>query len=250
MDPLSLAASIAGLIALTQAATRLVSSYATGVKTAGASVSKLAAELGAAESSLLRLQQFLDRRPSGFEQTSSIWSCASSFRIVLEGLCAELGKLDKDKINRWTWPLKKEEHDKTVREIRAFLAYIHLALTIDGSELLAKSLDDVVAMLKGVEDLTLLNDLAASNTRIEECLNSQSDAMQADVDEKQRGMILSWVSNVSQDHRHHTTAAARAEGTGSWMIGSDEFADWKQGGKQPNILWCHGIQGSGKSVLM
>ncbi|KAI4092894.1 MAG: hypothetical protein L6R37_007496 [Teloschistes peruensis] len=59
--------------------------------------------------------------------------------------------------------------------------------------------------------------------------------------------ILAWLSPLNFWPRHQDIASTRTEGTGTWLIASDEFQAWRR--HLTKLLWCAGMPGAGKSVL-
>ena len=64
-----------------------------------------------------------------------------------------------------------------------------------------------------------------------------------------REEILNWISQETHIQRHHAIRCARTEGTGGWLLEQEEYRRWHDDPPSSNGLWCHGIQGSGKTVL-
>jgi len=68
---------------------------------------------------------------------------------------------------------------------------------------------------------------------------------------------LDWLSTFDYQSRHEELRRLRAPGTGTWLLDDSEaFKTWASGcaadgQKRPNnVLWCHGVPGSGKSIMM
>lgn len=66
---------------------------------------------------------------------------------------------------------------------------------------------------------------------------------------KQRDAILNWISTPRQEQKHQIVRQPRVEGTGRWLLEQSEYIRWRDDVTAPNVLWCHGIQGSGKTIL-
>jgi hypothetical protein len=66
---------------------------------------------------------------------------------------------------------------------------------------------------------------------------------------KLRDDVLKWISDEDYGQKHNTIRLPRVHGTGRWLLETGEYLTWRDGDYFPNLLWCHGIQGSGKSVL-
>lgn len=67
-----------------------------------------------------------------------------------------------------------------------------------------------------------------------------------DPDAKRR-RIKSWLCPLNSWQKHENVYADHHEGTGQWFLESEEFKQWSEG--TPEVLWCHGNPGSGKTVM-
>ncbi|KAJ7327647.1 ankyrin repeat-containing domain protein, partial [Mycena albidolilacea] len=66
------------------------------------------------------------------------------------------------------------------------------------------------------------------------------------VTERQR--IIDWFSPVNFFPRHADISSARQQGTGGWLLEDSHFQQWEL--NSGSTLWCEGIPGSGKTVLV
>ncbi|KAJ7330372.1 hypothetical protein DFH08DRAFT_639455, partial [Mycena albidolilacea] len=60
--------------------------------------------------------------------------------------------------------------------------------------------------------------------------------------------FLDWFSPINFFLRHADISQVRAKGTGEWLLKHPLFIQWESGSK--STLWCHGIPGAGKTVLV
>jgi len=67
-----------------------------------------------------------------------------------------------------------------------------------------------------------------------------------DPDAKRR-KIKSWLCPLEPWQKQANVYADHHEGTGQWYLDSEEFKQWLEG--TPEVLWCHGDPGSGKTVM-
>jgi hypothetical protein len=140
MDPLSVAASVAGLISLTLTVTKATTDYLSSFRHAPEESVQLAGELSALAKALDSLSRFLTRRSADlktFSSTSTLVSTTSSCRSSLEALQATLQDFIKaSQGRRWykrlAWPLKKDDHVRAVSTIQRFTQIFHFSLSIDG----------------------------------------------------------------------------------------------------------------------
>jgi len=64
---------------------------------------------------------------------------------------------------------------------------------------------------------------------------------------EKRETILGWLSATEHEQKHHDVRVRRMDGTGNWLLQDKQFQRWCDEPKsRDNVLWCHGIQGSGK----
>jgi hypothetical protein len=253
MDPLSLALGITSLAGLAATTASVAKSYISGVKNAKASVSTLVTELEVLQSNLSSLDEFLRSGPAkslAFQRTSVLRSCASACEGKLKSLCKKLGQVGDSRTSRYLWPLSEKEHQKTVQELRAFAQWMQFGLSVDGCSLLSRTSDDVLKILEQqLESFRALQALEDKTTQLQDAVKDQTRMLQDERKAKRRENILSCISKLEHDQKHHAVRSPRVEGTGSWLLERQEYVRWRDDVSTSNILWCHGIQGSGKSVL-
>ncbi|KAH0538021.1 hypothetical protein FGG08_005382 [Glutinoglossum americanum] len=63
-----------------------------------------------------------------------------------------------------------------------------------------------------------------------------------------RHTIADWLSPLNFIQKQSDVLDRRHPGTGQWLLDSDMFRDWLSGAEQ--TLWCRGIPGAGKTVLV
>ena len=64
---------------------------------------------------------------------------------------------------------------------------------------------------------------------------------------KERGAIIDWLAAIDYGQQQSDFLSRRQEGTGQWLLDSDEFQEWLTQKKQ--TLFCPGIPGAGKTIL-
>ncbi|KAL3448908.1 hypothetical protein BJX65DRAFT_317173 [Aspergillus insuetus] len=67
---------------------------------------------------------------------------------------------------------------------------------------------------------------------------------------KQRKEILDWIAPPEQEQRHSFVTGSRVQGTGRWLLEHSKYTEWCDDLTKSNVLWCYGMEGSGKTVLM
>jgi hypothetical protein len=254
MDPFSLSVGIAGLVGLVAKALAVTKDYLSKVKRAKESVIALIIELEALQLNLSSLDVLLRSdsvRAHGlaFQRTSVLRSCVSACDTNLKSLCKALERVGDSRIGRYIWPLSEMEHQKTMQELRTFTQWVQFALSIDGCSLLSRTSNDVLKIMgQQLESFESLSSLEAQALQLQEAVEYQTRLLKDNLDAETRHDILNWLSKIEHDKKHHSVRSCRVQGTGSWLLERPEYVQWRDDGA--NVLWCHGIQGSGKSVLM
>jgi hypothetical protein len=64
---------------------------------------------------------------------------------------------------------------------------------------------------------------------------------------EQHCTMMQWLSPTDFPAQHHDIISRRQEGTGQWLLDSNEFKGWLQG--SDGILFCPGIPGAGKTMM-
>ncbi|KAJ7444029.1 ankyrin repeat-containing domain protein [Mycena latifolia] len=60
--------------------------------------------------------------------------------------------------------------------------------------------------------------------------------------------ILNWITSLNFFRRQADVFRAWQKGTGEWLLSDAKFKNWKLGAR--GVLWCRGIPGAGKTVLV
>ena len=253
MDTFSLTVGIAGLAGLVATSITFARNYLLGVKNGKESIRILVIELEALQANLTNLDAFLksaSAKDLTFEPTSVLRSCTMACEASLKTLCKKLGQVGESKTSRYLWPLSEKEHQKTMQELRNFARWIQFALFIDGCSLLSRTSDDVLKVLEGqLKNFKALQTLEETTSQLNEAVQYQSHMLEDDKIARMKDVILSWISETDFEQKHHFVRQPRVEGTGGWLLDQREFLSWEDGTAVSNVLWCHGLQGSGKSVL-
>lgn len=255
MDPFSITVGIAGLLSLVAKTLSLTNDYVSRVKNAKDSVATLVTELETLRSNLSSLDTLLRSDTAGthglaFPQTSVLRSCTSACESKLKTLCKRLGEMGDGKSSRFLWPLRQKEQEKTVQELRAFSQWLQFSLSLDGCSLMSRTSEDVLGILKQqLESFEATKSLQDQTTVLQETIAGQTRLLENARDTKRKRDILDWISKLDHEQKHYSIRSARVEGTGGWLLERPEYIRWRDDLNGSNILWCHGIQGSGKTVL-
>ncbi|EXA32209.1 hypothetical protein FOVG_16580 [Fusarium oxysporum f. sp. pisi HDV247] len=99
---------------------------------------------------------------------------------------------------------------------------------------------NVVAQKRISEQLGDFQDIVSRTEVNVETMRSRSD-------KEEDAKILSWLSKLSSQKKQRDVLKNHQEGTGEFLLKSQEFMDWLDG--KNRILWCIGPPGTGKTVL-
>jgi Cdc6-like AAA superfamily ATPase len=64
---------------------------------------------------------------------------------------------------------------------------------------------------------------------------------------QKRDQIKNWLSPPDPSTNYNKALQQRQQGTGIWLLQSDEFTRWRT--RQDSLLWLYGIPGCGKTIL-
>ena len=61
--------------------------------------------------------------------------------------------------------------------------------------------------------------------------------------------IMRWLCPLEPDNRHHNVRTKRFEAVGDWLLGTNEFREWKGGEGEADkaVLYCSGNPGVSKT---
>ncbi|KAI9666864.1 MAG: hypothetical protein M1831_001369 [Alyxoria varia] len=95
------------------------------------------------------------------------------------------------------------------------------------------------------ELLSILTQMRSPMQRVE---NFSAKAVKI-LEDHERKKLLNWASRIPYQ-KHYIEAQKKAlEGTGNWLLSHPRFIQWKDSSSS-EILWLHGIPGSGKTTLV
>ena len=254
-DPFSITVSVASLVALPVSNIDVTRAYVHEVRHGREIAEQLLQELQVLHYNLSKLDSFLKSKVETAQQfhdtsvlVSSTHACRHRLHTLHERLCK--GRQGQ----RWnlralTWPFEAKEHREEIVDLGAFAQWIHLALPIDGCALLTQTSTQVLNVFKS--QLDNLNFLQKMDDRIDSIEHSSWESyriLKDSLSNAERNQILDWISTLDHKSKPHDVSKERVSGTGQWFLHYSIFRTWRDapGG---SMLWCHGIQGSGKSIL-
>jgi hypothetical protein len=256
MDPVTFALGIAGVLPLVAAAIRFARSYRDAIRNRSKSIATLIVELEALEACLKSLGEFLnsDALKTGdvkFDDTSVLRSCCSVCETKLGNLCKKLGQEENGNASRYLWPLSEKEHEKTVQELRNFTIWMQFALSVDGCRLLSRTREDVLQIMgQQLEQFKTIQSIQLQTLKLSDVIEAQTRLIEQSNQQEAKRKLLNWISTMKHDQKHSRIRGSRTENTGSWLLQTAEYLVWRDDLSAANLLWCPGIQGSGKTTLV
>ncbi|KXX73563.1 Vegetative incompatibility protein HET-E-1 [Madurella mycetomatis] len=254
MDPASLAIGVAGILPLITKAICSAKAYIDAVGRAREAAAALITVLEALQLNISNLHALLKstslcKDDLRFHQTSVLLSCSTACEAKLRALCRKLSNQDNGRIGVCLWPFSEKEHQKTLQELQTFTNWMQFALSIDGCRLLSRTADDVLELMgRQLGQFKLLQSVEENTSVTLNIVQAQNKLFQ---DAEERSKILGWLSTPRHYmyQKHQALQSSRTRDTGNWILRHDLYLKWRDGSEDSNVLWCHGIQGSGKSTL-
>jgi hypothetical protein len=242
-DPLSIAASIAGIITLVDIVfTRLVK-YSKTASNAANEAKAWAAEVnsvGGVLDSLSRLTRALEDEP--FDTTLRMHHIDGCYRVLFDiNKLLKTAEKDLESTSHFTalqrklkWPLSIDRIKDLMSELSRHKASIVMAISAD-------SLDGILRCLA----------LGASlQTSASEILTEIKDTKRITVrihEDSERRRICDFFLKVNPQQRYETSLGLRHPLTGLWLLRLPAFQLWMD--TAGSKLWLTGIPGAGKTVI-
>ena len=255
MDPLSFAACVAGLLGLAASTISLATSHLASQTGKKDSIRALIVELESLHSNLASLDRFLQSSSASaaglaFEHTSVLRSCTSACEKRLQILRKKLGKTDSNKFSRFLWPLSEAEYQKAIQELRSFSHWIHFALTVDGCVLLSQTSERALELMSGqLKVFTAINSMEEKLNQLQDTTRDQTLLLGDERKARENALVLDWISTTDSSQKHEFLQSLRIPEARDWLLNRPEFLQWYDGTAPSSVLWCPGVQGSGKTVL-
>lgn len=247
-DPFSTAASVAGLVSLALELTKITHWYLSNVSGAPESWAIMVKEADALRDVLVDMTTTISANESvekAFENRASAilkrvqpaaedrvrkggdviaapaQTLVEQCRVSLSALVKKLrnkseGNVLKRGLNRLKWPFQKEEIQADIDVLRQYRGIFDTSMAIDNFVLTS----EIYNIVRNSE--RHLSTLATRQER------------------EDWEAILNSLSPIDFETQHATTFSLHEEGTGQWVLDSDEFRTWCSG--QGQILCCPGIR--------
>ncbi|ERF71769.1 hypothetical protein EPUS_01684 [Endocarpon pusillum Z07020] len=263
-DPLSISASVAGLITVADIVIRNGHKYIKAVKNADKTVVSLMREvnlLSGTLHSLRNVAEGLEDEAESFRFTTKVHHveyCYQTLRKI--NLLLENFELSKSKgvlhsaAQRLRWPLSVSETKELMAEVERHRTILGLALQADEMSalltLLAKeeAIGAVVSDIhRGLDRDRVHRNMLAMSRSVPQLY--QKTFTHENQDEQRRKM-LEWLCPATLDptRNHESSISLCQPGSGTWFTEGVEFQEWRL--KKSSKLWLYGIPGAGKTILM
>ncbi|KIW97054.1 uncharacterized protein Z519_02446 [Cladophialophora bantiana CBS 173.52] len=233
-DPLSVAASVAGLLSLGLRSTEYLYKYYTACRDQHQDLAKIADQLG----SLLESVQIVDEivrtrtwRPNEQSILQCIEMSITRSEEAIKGLQGEVDKFKNEPNNDWrkkvvsvgrraAYPFKRstlEDLGDDVSEFRGNLSIALQALQLKEHQNTQGDIEEVNAIVKDI----------------------QARSVSAD--------LRQWLRAPDATVNFNVAVAKRHASTGQWLVQGPAYTTWLQ--QDNSFLWLYGFAGCGKSVL-
>lgn len=233
-DPLSVAASVAGLLSLGLKSTESLYDYYTAWRDQRQDLAKTADQLGGLFESLQILDQIVHTRkwqPTEQSIVRSIEDSITRSEDTIHVLQAEVDKFKNESTDNWkkkalvvgrraAYPFKRSTLEDLGDDVNDFRDNLSIALQA----------------LELQEHQNTQGDIAKVNTIVQ---GIQTRSVSAD--------LRQWLRPPDATVNFNAAVAKRHPSTGLWLIQGSAFTTWLQ--QDNSFLWLYGFAGCGKSVL-
>lgn len=238
-DPLSIAASIAGVISLADIVFIRTRKYLSSAKNADKEVKDLSQEvllLSGALHSLSKLAQALDADGLKDQHIDNLrMHHIAACHATLDEVAKKLKKFEDNGTKRkLVWPFVSDRTKELFAEISRHKQNIDLALTAD-------SLGTLLQILSKTEEVQ-----ANTEKLLDEAKKTRAIITRIHQDSGRRA-ILRYFLPYNPHQNYKTSLSLRHPRTGLWLTRRPEFQTWLD--HPDSALWLSGIPGAGKTVL-
>ncbi|KAI5788094.1 hypothetical protein FPQ18DRAFT_307588 [Pyronema domesticum] len=280
-DPLSVSASIAGLIGITNEVVKIVAKYASGVKSAHEDATRLHKELTALGFVLQKMCDFLcgeKIQGTSFDDTSVLVSVlgftSTQINDLYKKLALEKLSADNKVTELWEkmkWPLRQDDCEKAVAALHRLAQYFQFSLSVTSSSFLVQTYSEVLSTLekdranlkaaistlenmslsvsKDVLDqsdriadiLTIVTEVAEASSEIKRIAQGVQ-RLESELQEGKLDALMHWISPIDSRKRHQDIISKRLRDTGDWFTKMDDFRDWQGLDSSRNLDFSTGSQ--------
>ncbi|KAF5670930.1 ankyrin protein [Fusarium denticulatum] len=240
MDPLSLAASIAGLVSLAGAVISAGYKLNSKLNEDTSDTKTLVTETANFSGILLGVKAHLESLKSLDVDLKAVHNTIEDSKLTIKLIDELLAKLSKS--NRIEMLIKaggrEEQAVKLLRRIEQYKMFFVLCFQLEQSsqsETLQIQMEGIVAQLKSIDE---------SQKGVEKAVGKLVDAGQIQQQEK----IIKWLGTPTEDE-HDDLCKQRDASSAEWILKRQEFNSWLSSPGSA-LLCLNGTQGSGKSVIV
>lgn len=238
-DPLSIAASIAGVISLADIVFIRTRKYLSAAKNADKEVKDLSQEvllLSGGLHSLSRLAQALDADGLKDQHIDNLrMHHIAACHATLDEVSKKLKKFEDNATKRkLVWPFVSDRTKELLAEISRHKENVNLALSADSLGTLLQVLSKTEGAQENTEKLL---DEAKKTREIITRIHQDSG----------RKRILNYFLPYNPQQNYEMSLSLRHPRTGLWLTRKPEFQTWLE--HPDSALWLSGIPGAGKTVL-
>lgn len=244
-DPLSLAASLAGLVSLCDTVFRHVYKYVRGVQGAKEEISKIAQELQSFTGILRSIQvlaQSLEEDGDPYDpaiRVHHVYHCEQTLNKINERVKRAVQKVEKGRsmggvLQQLKWPFSRTETQEILEELERHKNSMNLGISTD-------SMHKMQMLLSKQKE----TDIVVGETR-RVVREIRTEIL---VDSKKRRVLEFFMDTekVNPQTNLDTNIKMRHPTTGLWLTESPVFIQWLD--TPGSKLWLRGIPGGGKTVL-
>ncbi|KAH7148231.1 ankyrin repeat-containing domain protein [Dactylonectria macrodidyma] len=240
MDPLSLAASVAGLLSLAAQVISAGYKLCSKMSTNAGDLEMLVNETAAFSGILLGVKSHLESRPPVLADLDLMDKMTQDSKTTLKEIDHLLDKMAS--ASRLMVVVKgegrEERLEKLVRRIGQHKLFFILCFQLEQSSqsyMIQRKMEDVFNNLTSIVE---------SQSKIEKAVSTLVDSEEL----KQREKMIQWLGPAT-DTDHEDLCKRRDSESADWILGRNEFGSWISSGGS-SFLWLNGIQGSGKSIIV
>ena len=236
MDPLSISASVAGLVGTTQMIVDGLYSYIKQVKTAEEEVLDLTKELtqlyGILSQLRLLARQFEGEEFDNTLQTHHIFACQSTLSKIETSLekhniSGAKGSIDRLR-RKLIWPLNASKTKELIKDVERHKSTLGLALNADSARALLRSL--------------------CRQDEISDSINRLSQRLEKAHISQEQQRILDSLGSLDPSQIKDASLRLRQPGTGLWATESEQFRTWR--GSTQAMLWAEGEKYEGCTSVL
>ena len=89
----------------------------------------------------------------------------------------------------------------------------------------------------------LISEASRATKKKVDSISEDVQNLRLNQNQQEREAVLEWLSPLNFAPQQSDLSSRRQEGTGLWLLGSQEFQEWK--GKDGMTLVCQGMPGAG-----